>query len=462
MKKCNVICFVLLCAVSNMLFAATDPVSVTTLTSLPATTDVGGNYPIKYQLTNNLPITVTNLTMTPSATNATYVVDDTNTTCSNNLGAYQSCIWAGTFSPTAAGSASAAMQLKFFSVGNVYNLPAQTTTAENATWLAIVTDNNLNEADNGVVYASASLTQPWHEQSVTSDNAMFTAVDYHNGLWVLAGGNTTNPAYAIFTSTDATHWTARALGSVTTPVILSIAYGNGKWVALGIDADEYTALIEESNDGVAWTRITLPTSDKITLLSVYYAANKWVAVGSNNTTGKAAFYTSIDAETSTLDTSMSNLLVQFFAVTYGNNHWVALGKEYSSPNNLVIYTSSDAITWQPANINPSIGNPDDIYSGLAYGNNEWRFVVGAGDVPLMYKSVDVDHWSPQTWNIENFAALQIKYLDGYWLLVGAALLPGTELVIPALYMSTDGSTWTKSFSDANKPGGYLFGVAHSS
>jgi hypothetical protein len=458
MKKCQLFLFVLLCAASNMLFAAMDPVSVTTQTGLPQTTTASSSYSIQYQLTNNLPIPVTELNMLPSATNANFTVDTANTTCTSTLNAAQRCVWSGTFTPIAAGSASATVQLAFFHGKNVYNIPTQVTTAESSTWLA----SGFDVGDTtGIVYKTNNLSEPWSVQTITDDNAAFLSLAHANGVWLAAGGNNTAPARAIFTSTDARTWTASDMADVTSPVIFAVAYGNNTWVAIGRDGDE--GLLEVSHDnGKNWSRVVLSTTN-ISFQSVYYADSTWVVVGESETTAQATtqvtIYTSTDAETWSLNTTpIASAGVEPIQVIHAADKWVLMGKN-NDTGELVVYTSDDAISWQAATINPII-KINSEFSRIAYGNGQWIINADQEDASnYFYSSTDATHWSHlQSPDINHFIALNIQYINGVWLMPGVEI-SSSEESYPALYTSTDLIHWTKSLADETKLGYVLYSVA---
>jgi hypothetical protein len=250
-------------------------------------------------------------------------------------------------------------------------------------------------SEDGTTFVDASLGSPW---------PTFWTVAHHDGLWVVAGLNSTLYTY------DGT-WTQR-----TSPVSASLrgaAYGNGLWVVVGFGPSIIT-----SPDGTTWTaRTPAGTSN---LEDVWFHDGLFVAVGSGGT-----IETSPDGINWTARTS--GVSENLYAVVYGDDCWVAAGAVDSNFDARIL-RSTDGTSWT-AQTSPV---PNTIQAA-AHGAGTFVVVTSSGDIA---SSTDGQTWTVQT----SPAAGQlwgVAYSAGQFVAVGF----DSGVVYAKAYTSEDGVTW---------------------
>ena len=144
-----------------------------------------------------------------------------------------------------------------------------------------------------------------------------------------------------------------------------ITYGNGLYVAAGsIDSgsDHVSSLIMVSQDGFAWDRVGQSLAG-IEWQGVAYGQNTFVVVGTQRTilvapSTNATSWTSVRSELELYD--------DLNAVAYGGGLFVAGGYHSAlGPQQALLVTSPDGITWTPHLLDPEYGY---LTTALAYGN----------------------------------------------------------------------------------------------
>jgi hypothetical protein len=179
----------------------------------------------------------------------------------------------------------------------------------------------------------------------------------------------------VFTSPDATTWTARASG--TTSALADVVWGGSQLVAVGEGETILT-----STDGITWTsRYT--TKPNTMLEGVAWSGTKFVAAGSDLSSTAAAILTSADGVVwDPIPAQFTNATL--FAVTWAGNKFVAVGNEAASPNRNLILTSSDGISWNRQTVPSSYGLYDVLWNGDK--------IVAAG-VDVVLVSADGQNWT---------------------------------------------------------------------
>ncbi len=204
---------------------------------------------------------------------------------------------------------------------------------------------------------------------------------YGAGRFVCAGNNNT-----IVTSVDGTTWTRNIVAGASgasSPLILDVTFGAGKFVAVGRDSN-FNAAVYTSTDATTWTAVASITNSSNGFLSVSTDGTRFVACGG------AGIYSSSDGatwtkRTSALPDSQRKLGPQFENVSSGafaNNQFYVLGI-YGS-----ITTSPDGTTWTRR----STGTVNDLFGVIHDGI---RFVAtGSGGTVLT--SPDGSTWTQVT------------------------------------------------------------------
>jgi hypothetical protein len=255
-----------------------------------------------------------------------------------------------------------------------------------------------------------SISQTYDGTSVNNINApsaagFATGLAYGNGTYVL-----TVPAGQIWTSADATNWTAASGGQRDD--LYQILYGNGHYVALaGLEPILITP------DGINFTPATNSPSGILTAAA--YDGTNYVAVGG---TGNIAVGYTGEVYTSTNSTDWvsrtSNASQVLTAVCRGSTRWVAVGI------NGTVISSPTTLAWTLR----SSGTANNL-NRVAFGNGTY---VAVGNNGTIISSPDGATWDVQySGTMANLTS--VRFLNGQFFAVG---LNGTLLSSP------DGSTWT--------------------
>lgn len=148
MKRLVVISIILL-GMLNVAYAAGPPVTVTKTTPLATQTNFDTAATVAYRLTSNLPFSIPDLTLTPSAVGGTFT--RTGGTCSNVLAAGGSCTWQGEFTPTRVNTNSATLTLKYGGQGTYPDTQTTTTVEGPDSFFGYVLDVGLGRVFRCVV-----------------------------------------------------------------------------------------------------------------------------------------------------------------------------------------------------------------------------------------------------------------------------------------------------------------------
>lgn len=178
-------------------------------------------------------------------------------------------------------------------------------------------------------------------------------VAHGNGTYVGVGG-----VGAIATSPDGLNWKPVLPG--TLEYFGSVAFGGGIFVA-------GSGTISTSTNGVQWDHHPGVPID-VELFGIRYLNDLFVAIGIEYVSGgkpNGVLYTSADGlqwirRLHVLPPD-SQEGVYFSGVAYGNGRFLVVGYDYGSmgPNG-IIYTSTDAVQWTPADPDPPLSNPQYI------------------------------------------------------------------------------------------------------
>lgn len=273
-----------------------------------------------------------------------------------------------------------------------------------------------------------SWTQVW------SGNALLRSVSSlanGNGLFIGVG----NGARVI--SNDGSNWTTFA-GSPIFGGSPGVAFGGGIFVMFGTNVQSNANYIFKSGDGTSWTNVYTSSN---TLASAAYGNNTWVFIGTN------------EIVTATLTSSNWNW-TEFQpafspgSIIYANGNFVLVGL-INNYNGIVVFTSSDGITWQydsTINFN-TVPNTDFLgVSGIAYGNGVFvTSILNAGSsggnntyyiLSEAFASSNLLQWNPSWTGSTNFGPQAIAY--------GGNEFAGSFL--GNIFTSLDGLTWTNRFN----------------
>jgi hypothetical protein len=269
------------------------------------------------------------------------------------------------------------------------------------------------------VYAQGTV---WEEVSYNRrENIEFLGATSNDNLFVAIGKQSDLGVLGLnYTSPDGLKWTARTL-----PVICSdVTFGNGMFVAAGIKGKMLT-----STNGINWSSINCGVAAHFN--EVVYApdkgANGWfVAIAD---TGQIAVSTDGGA-TYTVHVDPSIIAN---GITYGNGLFVLAG------NKGVIYYSTDAVNWTSKKVG------DRHLVRADYGNNTF---VAVGYMDIFSSTNGID-WTKRVTDPTAFFqdVTYTNFTSGATnMFVAVAVLQ--QMVVPPIYTSPDGVSWTKRNSHA--------------
>jgi hypothetical protein len=473
----NTILVILLFFYGCTSFAGQDPITITTVESLPAISSASNEYPIEYRLTNTLPFPVTNLSITHTSTGTFVDGQATTTPCTTTLAGGQSCNWLGTFTPVKLGANSVTLTLHYMS--SVIPLPQQTTTTENSLFMAfgypLVETPVYSSQDNNEipVYSSADGLN-WQKINDFDDVVILSAVQ-HADQWVAVGLNQVSHALEIKTSGDSgANWTTASvsnlpeMGETAAPTVF---YANNKYIAAVNPIDSVSSSIAPvlitSEDGKDWqAQSNLPVQAGDRLYTVSYANNHWVMLGINDgeRRGPALVFTSTDGE----NWQKASITGDFYDVSdmgklplsYGQGKWITLGEDKTTSRRAIFSSTDNGDVWEESATDPF--EEDDAIWGIQYHDGLW-VAIGADQesaTPIIYTSTNGEVWSkvpdilPDTLGLFN----SIAYAHGKWIITGvAAAGTGFNGII---YSSTDGFVWTAATLTPTYDN-YLNAIAHN-
>jgi hypothetical protein len=175
-----------------------------------------------------------------------------------------------------------------------------------------------------------------------------SSIAYGGGRWVLTtvqNALSGSGSGSIYTSTDASNWTAADV-TVHTAAYgagsgnrVPVAYGDGMWLAVGSQpSDMYT-----SRDGLHWA-LNGSHADYGYGLALAFGAGEWV-LGTG-----AGTITSHDTVSWTSASHAGLRDQKIGAVAYGNGKWLATGLPGDPFSNAkpTLFSSTDATSWTPA------------------------------------------------------------------------------------------------------------------
>lgn len=212
--------------------------------------------------------------------------------------------------------------------------------------------SGVSTSSNGTTWTSQALASSttW----TNADAQSLVSVAYGNGLWVMADDRflTTDVLAFFVSSTNGGGW-QQVLTNVPYSQPTAIAFGNGLFVVVG-----YGGLVATSTNASSWTLRSLGSTSDLGLMAVTYADGRFIAVTNS---GKA--YRSTDGVTWTKATASAGAL---YGVTYGNGVFVATGGGF--------FTSPDAITWTRRPWSGATGFEDIAFGNnrfVAIGSNSF-------------------------------------------------------------------------------------------
>jgi hypothetical protein len=280
--------------------------------------------------------------------------------------------------------------------------------------------------------ASSTADLEWKWAVPTPSGDEFEAVAYGNGTYVAVGTDG-----AIFSSSDATHWTARQSGLSVGHNFTDVIFANGKFLAAHVGSG--TLDLFTSADAKTWSKQTLPQS-----LSSWFSARLAYANGTYIAVGTAALVSS-DGKNWQEHTIAANL--QFVqAPVYANGRFVVEALD-SVGDPAIYYSSDNGSSWHKAAT--AFAVPSLLGDVAANGSN---FVLLGSDQPgagctspgsycgRVYTSPDGNAWTQQPDVADSDGFDQSIIWDGSQYLTWSDDNTTTLLHV---YTSPDGITWTQ-------------------
>lgn len=208
--------------------------------------------------------------------------------------------------------------------------------------------------------------------------------------------------------------------------------GNGRWIAAG----DYNGIYTSTN-GTSWTLINM--TEDIYDIDYDTVTGKWIAVSSYN-----YVFSSLNGTTWAAPIEVDNPAYDHFSVTHdGLGRWTMLSSEY--PSDAVIYTSTNGTSWT----SPQTITNAQLFDATHDGIGRW---IAVGDPGKIYTSTNGTAWS-QVLSDPSPIFNDVAY-DGTGRWIAAASFnitmdyPGPMPFSGAIYTSTDGLTWTSTYTTA--------------
>lgn len=297
---------------------------------------------------------------------------------------------------------------------------------------AFVVVGGLNRGDNNTnVVLTSTNGQTWTLRNSGSTNLLLS-IAFGNGVFVAVGTTVSPPTDTILTSLDGIHWTARDTG--TFGELHGVTFGNGLFVAVGP-----SSWIVTSRDGIKWTMQS--NGNPANLNGVAYGGGLFVAVGNG-----ANILTSPNGTTWTTQTSSVDQTYTFQAVAYGQGRFAAVGGVISGVASLggVIATSADGVHWtQRLTLNT------DVLFGVVASPKGFCAV---GNHDALWLSSDATTWTP--WRVGPTLALRdLTYGGGRYVAVGGEVTGftnATALTANVVLSSTDATNWVASYPNTSE------------
>jgi hypothetical protein len=282
-------------------------------------------------------------------------------------------------------------------------------------------------------HAAATSTDDleWSWAVPTPSGDEFESVAFGNGVYVAVGTDG-----AVFSSTDATHWTEQQSLLSAGHDLRDVIFANGKFLAAHLASGKLDLFT--SADGKSWSKQTLPQSlSSWTTVALAYANNTYLIVGTSA-------LVSSDGKNWQEHTIAANL--QFVeAPVYAGSRFVVEAVD-SSAHQHIYYSSDNGSTWHQAatafaasfNLGQVGANGSDFVllgldgSGTACG--------AAGVCGLVYTSPDGNTWTQKP-DVTDSSGFSLPIIwDGIQYLTWSD--DSTSFVQHA-YTSPDGTTWSQ-------------------
>ena len=223
-------------------------------------------------------------------------------------------------------------------------------------------------------------------------NVYLHSIIYDGSQWIIVGQDydfsSSSFKGAVYTSPDASTWTARYLNGNP---LHGIATSGSVLVAVGDNGEA----IRSTDSGVSWT----PVSTGITtqLINVSHGNSQFIAVGSSYT-GSAAIATSSDGLTWTNQTSHSGIASSagYSSIEYLNDKFVGAGVNsrlgYLENSNSIIFETSRS----DREATPALMFGNGIY--FATGINQSDY-AGGGSGLNVYRDIDLVSTDGKSWTV---------------------------------------------------------------
>jgi hypothetical protein len=265
------------------------------------------------------------------------------------------------------------------------------------------------------VWHSTDAGQHWQVKALTSFSSSPAEILCEADRLIAVGG-----AGEIAISSDGLEWSK--VHQKNRQPAHNIAYLNGRFIATCGNGG-----IASSDDGVSWATQTVEPTNT-TWLAAAYGAQCFVAVG-YRFDGGGAIASSIDGSNWT-SRAVSDSLSD---VAFGNGRFVAVGVGFANFNSYQVFVSSNGFTWNV----PRTGTGFSLYS-VTFANGKF---VAVGTMGRVLTSADGLTWSEVTTDpLTSFHA--IAFGNSNYVAVGARQAMDLTYSIPALYHSTDATSWT--------------------
>ena len=255
-----------------------------------------------------------------------------------------------------------------------------------------------NEPGDDVVLTSPDGLS-WTQTVIDTNNSGMRGIAWSGSEYVVVGSS-------IATSSDGKTWSEPGNLGYT---LNDVSYGNSEFVAVGNKLSGPSGVIQTSTDGKTWVTRTSPTPDYIegvvwdstAMLFVAVTSGMDCAVGSaTGCSGDGIFIiTSPDGVnwTSASVTAPTGTILELDRVRVINGVIYAVGANYAAtnnnptsgqPNNGVIVTSSDGVTWTVNTPTALGGQSAQQLTDIAWNGNEF-FATGS----YIAASTDASTWT---------------------------------------------------------------------
>lgn len=281
---------------------------------------------------------------------------------------------------------------------------------------------------NALIYTSTNGTS-WTSRAITSTSAINSVGYGGTGVFVVP-----MTGASCYTSTDygATWATKTMPGSATWAVT---AYGNSIWVMLASG----TTAASTSADGLTWSAMTMPVAPA-TWTGIAYGAGVFVAVSMNtnsiyySSTGLTGSWTAVDVATTSV--------VGWQSVSFANGKFCLAGY-----NNFAIAYSSNGSSWTVAPMDkPLYSNlSTNSTSNLEYLNSKYLFFqnnVTSGCITCFSSSDSGTTWTGNLIKGESSSFVSAIYQGGkYYITSNSGISYSTNLISWTTVSPAVSTTW---------------------